>query len=297
MPSFLSGQTFEPIDLVGVITLVVLEALLSADNAIVLAVLVKHLTKKEQRRALTYGLVGAFLFRLVAVVFAASVLKIWAIQALGAAYLIFIAAKHLLTESSEGEVKAKVRSFWMTVFVVELTDIAFAIDSILAGVSFIGKRHDKLWVVYFGAIIGIVLLRIAATKLVALLEKYPKLDSVAYSLVAWVGAKLAMLAIHHAGIETGRFSSPEMPTWLFWSGMGLIGLWGWFVSYRDRNPASLEELQRRAAEQLDSPVYDNDWDDSEQTADASDEKGTVSVNSASNGEPRGRRSDGHGSKG
>src|SRR5262245_4318761 len=64
--------------IVGTIfTLVFLEGLLSADNALVLAVMVRHLAREEQRRALRYGIWGAFGFRLIAVLLSAVLLHFW----------------------------------------------------------------------------------------------------------------------------------------------------------------------------------------------------------------------------
>lgn len=229
------GQTFQLADLAGVGALVVLEALLSADNALVLAIMVRHLPKDQQRKALLYGLVGAFVFRLVAILFASIVLKQWWLQGLGAAYLLWVPLKHFYVHSKDKEAKPVGAGFWQTVVAVELTDIAFAVDSILAGVTFIDNKQEKIWVVYFGAIIGIVLLRFAASLFVKLLEKYPFFDHVAYLLVAWVGVKLTFLAGHsYEKYNPGRlsFTVPEMPTMVFWSVLIAIAGLGTLVAIK-----------------------------------------------------------------
>src|SRR3954454_24087476 len=84
-----------------VATLVVLEGLLSADNALVLAVLVRHLPKAQQKRALRYGIIGAFGFRLIAVVFASALLHYWWLKVGGGLYLLYLAVAHLM--HGEGE--------------------------------------------------------------------------------------------------------------------------------------------------------------------------------------------------
>ena len=63
-------QTFEPHDLLVIGILVILEGVLSIDNALVLGLLAKRVPKRLQGRALTYGLIGAFVFRLLAIAFA-----------------------------------------------------------------------------------------------------------------------------------------------------------------------------------------------------------------------------------
>ncbi|MFN3685131.1 MAG: TerC family protein, partial [Fimbriimonadaceae bacterium] len=226
------GQTFDPSDLLSVAFLVLLEGLLSADNALVLAILVKHLPKSQQRRALLYGLGGAFVFRLVAILFAAVVLRQWWLQAVGALYLLYLPAKHFHRASQPHALRSGGGGFWQTVAAVELTDIAFALDSVLAGIGFIsrpGKGVDdsKIWVVYFGAVIGIVLLRFAASLFVRLLDRFPKLDHVAYALVGWIGIKLGIHA-WEKGVSTlapGGWA-PHLPEAVFWTGLFAIAILG-----------------------------------------------------------------------
>jgi YkoY family integral membrane protein len=239
------GQVLEARDAASVGALVVLEALLSGDNALVLAIMVKHLPKEQQKKALLYGLGGAFLFRLIAILFATIILKQWWLQAVGAAYLIFIAIKHLVGSVGEKEVKPLNRAFWPTVIAVEFTDIAFAVDSVLAGITFINNRSEKIWIVFFGAIVGIVLLRFAAGLFVRLLDRFPILDHVAYGLVAWVGVKLAFLSGNSWSKQSMAGTHvPEMPTWIFWTvllGIAGIGSW-WAIRNEDRNSPEHNEI-------------------------------------------------------
>lgn len=226
------GQTFEVGDLAVVAFLVLLEALLSADNALVLAIMVRHLPRDLQRKALLYGLGGAFVFRLVAILLAASIISLWWLQAIGALYLLFLPIKHFLHASSGQALTGKGGGFWSTVISVELADIAFAIDSVLAGVALI-KSSEKIWVVYFGAIIGVVLLRFAAGFFVKLLERFPSLDAVAYVLVGWVGVKLAFMAGHNGtkALKTD-FSVPEMSPYVFWSVLATVCVVGTLLAVR-----------------------------------------------------------------
>ena len=122
------------------VVLIVLEGLLAADNAVVMAVMVKHLPREQQRKALFYGLLGAFVFRFAALFMITFLVNIWQIQALGAAYLLFISIKSIMDqrkneESHPDAKKRKQSGFWMTVVKVELADIAFALDSMLAAVA------------------------------------------------------------------------------------------------------------------------------------------------------------------
>ncbi len=242
------GQSFVPGDLVSIGTLVVLEALLSADNALVLAIMVKHLPEEERKKALLYGLGGAFVFRLIAIVFATVVLEQWWLQALGGAYLAFLAIKHFISSSGDSNEKVKKPKggFWPTVIAVELTDIAFALDSVLAGIAFItlpkeGVQDDKIWVVVTGAMIGIILLRFAAAGFSKLLDRYPGLDHVAYTLVGWVGLKLLSHAFHRAhSLKAVSFFIPGMSEPVFWGGLATILLLGVGMAVTKRKPKVTE---------------------------------------------------------
>lgn len=242
-------QTFHTGDLAIVAFLVVLEALLSADNALVLAVMVRHLPKNLQRKALLYGLGGAFVFRFIAILFATTILSLWWLQAIGALYLLYLPLKHFHSANREKTVKAVEKSFWPTVISVEIADIAFAVDSVLAGVALI-KSPDKIWVVYFGAIIGVVLLRFAASLFISLLAKYPVLDHIAYILVGWVGVKLAFMAGHNYCVNYDNTQEPdlawripELPSVLFWTVLAGICIVGLLVARRQRAALDAQAAQ------------------------------------------------------
>jgi YkoY family integral membrane protein len=190
----------QPSDFFIVATLVVLEGLLSADNALVLALLVRHLPDDQQKKALLYGLIGAFTLRGIGIFLAKFIMNLWPVCAIGAVYLLGLAIRHFLQKRhSEAEEEAanagkKKLGFWHTVVLVELTDIVFAVDSILVAVALV-NNPNKIWIVYTGGFLGIVLLRLAASFFIALIKKYPTLDHMAYGLVGWAGVKLASTTV------------------------------------------------------------------------------------------------------
>ncbi len=238
---------------VTILLLIILEGLLSADNALVLAVLVRHLPKQQQTRALRYGIIGAFVFRFIAVLFAAILLEYWIFKIVGAAYLIILALKHFMGEGHDDTVVvAKKHGFWRTVIGVELADIAFSIDSILAAVAMAeGLRPAiketnllgqslEIWTVWIGGLLGIVTMRYVAGLFISLLDKLPGLASAAYQLVLWIGIKLFASGLDQAfhlksaDVKTGwRSYVPqwlldahlEIPEPIFWTVMlAIIGI-------------------------------------------------------------------------
>ena len=238
------------------IVLIFLEGLLAADNAVVMAVMVKHLPQEQQKKALFYGLFGAFVFRFAALFLITILAKYWQIQAIGAAYLLFISIKHLYDnhfkkddedEDEEGAKEKKGSGFWMTVLKVELADIAFAIDSMLAAVAiaitlpaipgyedvFVGGINVGPFVVMFlGGFIGLIIMRFAAQAFVKLLNKYPTLETTAFLIVGWVGVKLAVLALGHENLAIIDPHFPHSTTWkvIFWVVLLGLAIGGYLVS-------------------------------------------------------------------
>ncbi len=249
------APTFAPGDLLIIGTLIVLEGLLSADNALVMALIVKHLPKNEQKKALFYGLVGAFVMRGIAILFAGYLMSLWWLCGLGAAYLIFLTAKHFLQRHDDHEEKAVApkagAGFWATVAQVEFTDLVFAVDSILVAVALVPNKH-KLWVVYAGGFLGILMLRLAATFFIKLVTKYPALDNMAYALVGWAGVKLASTTMDIRADSLGITEPHYLPQWAFWTGFGLITTVGTLYAVRAGRQPSDEEKVDDAEEALDT---------------------------------------------
>src|SRR6186713_760894 len=97
------SQTFDTHDLAIIGLLIVLEGVLSIDNALVLGLLAKRLKPEQRNRALFYGLAGAFVFRFLAIGTATFLLQWTVVKLLGGGYLVYIAVKHLFFEAKEEE--------------------------------------------------------------------------------------------------------------------------------------------------------------------------------------------------
>ena len=205
---------FAPSDFVTIGLLIALEGLLSADNAMVLAILVLGLPKREQKKALQYGMIGAFVFRGIATLLAAYMIRLGWVKLVGAGYLLYLVYRHFRrgegAEDRRTPPKAQawmgLSPFWATVVKVELTDIVFAIDSILVAVAMSPKR----WVILTGGILGIAMMRLVIGKLLSLVERYPVLVDGAFVIIAWVGFKLLLEYGHtegYVGFEIPTFVS------------------------------------------------------------------------------------------
>lgn len=255
-------QIFESKDLLTIGFLVLLEALLSADNALIMAIMVRHLPADQQKKALQYGMWGAFVLRGLAIFGAASLIKFWWIQTLGAIYLIYLPIKHFRHAKSDEQSAAKGGGFWQTVILVDLMDLVFAIDSVLVAVAIV-RQPNKLWVIILGAILGIALLRFVANWCIKLLERYPKFDDMAYVLIGWAGVKLFFeshhtvhdAAEHAKGICGWPIHTPALPDTVYWIGTALIAGTGTFLALR--SPVVAEHIEHEEeVELLESTTED-----------------------------------------
>ncbi|THF86699.1 tellurium resistance protein TerC [Deinococcus sp. KSM4-11] len=243
-------------------TLAVLEGLLSADNALVMAVMVRPLPASLQQKALTYVMWGAMILRLAGVLLASFIIKYWFLRAFGAAYLAYLVIAHFLKKGKDdGEgPKELTGSFWNVVISLNLVNLAFSVDSILAGVALLKPAMRDtatgFWIVVAGGIMGLILVRFASTFFLKLLDRFPALDDVAYVLIGWIALKLGIETVeqvselYHLGI------SAHMPPAVFWTGMALIAGVGTFIATRkaarsevqaDADVRAITEQRNRAA--------------------------------------------------
>jgi YkoY family integral membrane protein len=188
--------------------LIIIESLLSVDNAAVLATMVMDLPIAQREKALKYGIWGAYFFRGIAMIFAAALIKIWWLKPLGGFYLLYLVfdwwkTKQTITEEddtidkeSNWLYKATVGSlgtFWATVALVELMDMAFSIDNVFAAVAF----TPNIILVCIGVFIGILAMRFIAQWFVTLMEKYSFLETSAFVVIGILGLKLVLSLYEH----------------------------------------------------------------------------------------------------
>lgn len=194
----------QPADLLTVGLLVLLEGLLSADNALVLAMMILGLPRPDQRKALRYGLGGAFGMRIAATLLALYLIQIEWVKLAGAVYLLYLAVRHF-SRSGGPDRRRQLRParallgmspLWATVVKVELVNIAFSIDSILVAVA----MSRKLWVVLAGGLLGIVAIRVVVGTLLTTVRRYPALVDGAFLIIAWIGTRLLVEFLHTAAV-------------------------------------------------------------------------------------------------
>lgn len=218
-----------PLEILFIIAqLIFLEGILSIDNAAVLGAMVSHLpvdqpvpwprgwrhfgrtmqplVGNQRAAALKVGLLGAYIGRGLMLLFATVIVANPWLRLVGAIYLIKIAVAHLGRLPGDRSVDHQTahalsdvaqKAFWATVVSVELADLAFSLDNVVAAVSL----STEFWVIMIGVALGIITMRFAATLFTVLIEREPVLVPAAFLLILNIGLETAAAEIF--GVEIG----------------------------------------------------------------------------------------------
>ena len=177
--------------------LIVLEAVLSADNAIALAAIAQNLKDpKLQRQALNIGLVGAYVLRMSLILTATWIVKFWQFELIGAFYLLWLVFDHftsseednLVEESTDG---SDAVTLWQVVPTIAMTDLAFSLDSVTTAIAV----AEDTWLILIGGTIGIITLRFLAELFIRWLKEYVHLEDAGFITVGFVGLRLLFKVI------------------------------------------------------------------------------------------------------
>ena len=188
--------------------LVIIESLLSVDNAAVLATMVGDLPREQRQKALRYGIIGAYVFRGLCILFASFLIEFWFLKPLGGLYLLYLTYNQFRGRGGGGGGEDDIDKqkswlyrrtlgllgpFWATVALIELMDLAFSIDNVFAVVAF----TDNLILICLGVFIGILAMRLVAQAFVLLMARYPFLETAAFLVIGVLGLKLLLSLVEH----------------------------------------------------------------------------------------------------
>jgi len=174
-----------------IVSLIIIEGLLSVDNILAIAALASQLPDPQKKRALRLGLAGAYVFRGVALFFVGFIMANAWVKFLGAFYLIHLMAEHFSGLSAQKDnpletAALKPRTFWSTVIAIQLMDLSLSVDNVVTAVA----MSSDIRVVCLGVCLGLLTLWMFATLSLKLVEKFPVLQHAAFLLIGYVGAIL-----------------------------------------------------------------------------------------------------------
>ncbi len=251
-------------DLLVIFNLILIEGLLSVDNAAVLAVMVQKLPEHQRGKALKWGIAGAYILRGACLLIASFLMKVWWLKVAGGVYLLYLAyeffkAKRTATTDDDlphderaaaGWLAKRIGLFWATIVAVEFADLAFSIDNVLAAAA----MSPKIWVVWVGVFIGILAMRFVAVGFVRLMEKYPGLETSAFYVIALLGIKLCLSAVTHFSPEStfAHIMEGHVVEWGTSALTLVIFFWPVFFSTKKTGHSTTAELAEPVAEEIEA---------------------------------------------
>lgn len=181
-----------------IVSLFIIEVLLSVDNALVNATLAESLPEEKRKRALRIGILLGALFRIVALLLVSIIIQnVW-LKVLGGAYLIYLAVAHLgkVVEESGKTITPKA-SYRGIILQIALADIVFSLDNVISAVSF----SENIYIVMLGVGIGVISMLFITPILSRLIHKYKGMPQAAYAIVGLVGIALIIETYTHVHID------------------------------------------------------------------------------------------------
>lgn len=191
-----------------IVSLVLIEGLLSVDNALGIAAMAAHLPEHQQKAALRWGLIGAYVFRGIVLALVSVIMHNEWVKWFGAVYLIYLACDHLRykktvehkEDAAATAAKLAGKGMLATICSIELMDLALSLDNVVAAVGVVAGSKGipeelHIWVVCIGVFIGIAALRIVAGWCIHIIARHPILGHVAFVLVGFVGVVMTLSLI------------------------------------------------------------------------------------------------------
>jgi YjbE family integral membrane protein len=223
---------------VSLVNIVIIDLVLSGDNAVVIAMAVQHLPAELRTRAAIIGAAGAVGLRVIFTALVAILTGIPLVQAIGALALFWIAYKLLIETEQDAHAHREVHGFWDAVKIIVLADVVMSLDNVLA---IGGAAHGDLGLLLFGLLLSIPLVLFGSSLLTSLLRKWPALSYVGAGVLAWTAGKMLV----HDRVVAGWLDAAKMPhveAVLPLAATAVLLVAGYLVSRRQAPDTAREEV-------------------------------------------------------
>jgi YjbE family integral membrane protein len=168
--------------------IIVINILLSGDNAVVIALACRNLPDRQRRWGVFWGAIGAIVLRIILTFFAVSLLELSWLKVIGGILLVWIGIKLIAEEEGDGEHEVKASDRLLAaVRTVIIADIVMSIDNVL-GVAAAAK--GSLLLLVFGLVVSIPLVIAGSQVILKLIERFPVLILAGGGLLGWVAGEM-----------------------------------------------------------------------------------------------------------
>ena len=220
---------FSQYDLGGIIAAVLkimlIDLVLSGDNAAVIGLAIRHLPPKQKKRAAVYGGMAAVLLRILFTMFAAVLMRVPYVSALGGIILIIITFKLLTGHDEREQHVSGTVNIWSAVGIIVVADLSMAFDNVLAVA---GAAAGEPLLVMMGLLLSVPLLIWGSTFISRLMSRYPA--------ILWAGGAILLhTALHMLINDTALGLYRYMQPWdgaLAWGCAALLFIYGWRKMYK-----------------------------------------------------------------
>ena len=214
--------------LLALASIMMVNIVLSGDNAVVIALASRSLPPKQQKQAILWGSGGAIVLRVILTVVAVVLLQIPYVQFGGGLLLIWIAAKLLMEDDGGEDIEANT-SFMGAVKTIIIADLVMSLDNTLA-IAAVAKGDYVL--LCLGLAISIPLIVFGSQIIIKIMDKFPIVVYIGAALIAWTAGEMMM-----SDEKIGPVIHSFMPGWLLPAavtvGVVALGLW-WKKSHKEK---------------------------------------------------------------
>jgi YjbE family integral membrane protein len=174
--------------LVGLLKLILINIVLSGDNAVVIALACRNLPAHQQKKAILWGSGGAIGLRIILTVVAVWLLQIPFVQLAGALLLIYIAIKLLKSDDNEEHIKSNSK-LGAAIKTIIVADLVMSLDNVLAVA---GAANGNLWLIGVGLAISIPLIVWGSQLLMSLMNRFPVIVLIGAGLLGYTAGEMAV---------------------------------------------------------------------------------------------------------
>ncbi len=169
-------------------SIVLINIILSGDNAVVIAMAVRNLPKELRKKGIIYGAGAAVLLRVVFTFFVAQLLAMSYVKLLGGAVILWIAVKLFVEDDEGGEGSHnETTTVWSAVRLILIADVTMALDNMLAVAA---CSQGNLFLLLVGLGLSIPLVVFTSSLLTTLMDKYPIIIYIGAAILGKVGGEM-----------------------------------------------------------------------------------------------------------
>ena len=171
------------------IEIIVINILLSGDNAVVIALACRNLPPHQRRWGVVWGAGGAILLRIVLTFFAMSLLDLPWLKIVGGLLLLWIGVKLIADDGGEGHQVTASNQLFSAVRTIVVADLVMSLDNVI-GVAAAAK--GSLVLLVFGLVVSIPLVIVGSQLIMKAIERFPMLVMAGGGLLGYVAGEMAV---------------------------------------------------------------------------------------------------------